>query len=118
MSRQRTETPHMDWTEKMLMGCLVVILLALVAMVVCMSVTTAYNVQSVNNGELYAKSGTVTEVNVTEDAVTFVDTQGYAWTFTGCEDWQVGDRLAAVMHTMGTDTILDDAIVGTPHYEG
>lgn len=118
MSKQRKVISPMDWTEKMMMGCLVVVLLALVAVVVCMSVATAYNVQSVNNGELYAKSGVVTEVNVTEDAVTFVDTQGYAWTFTGCEDWQVGDRLAAVMHTMGTETILDDAIVGTPRYEG
>lgn len=68
--------------------------------------------------EQYAKSGVVTDVDTEADVVTFVDTQGNAWTFTGCEDWQVGDRLAVIMNTQGTESIYDDVIMGTPHYEG
>lgn len=61
--------------------------------------------------ELYAKSGRVVEVNDEHDVVTFMDSNGFLWSFYGVEDWCVGDWCAVIFNTMGTSTILDDKIV-------
>lgn len=59
----------------------------------------------------YAKQGIVTEIDTQQDVVTFIDTQGRAWSFYGVEDWQEGDMLACIMDTQGTDTVYDDAVL-------
>ena len=65
----------------------------------------------------YAKSGIVTRVDRKTDTVTFVDRSGNEWSFTGAEDWMVGDHIAVVMDDYGTETIFDDRVVSV-RYEG
>jgi hypothetical protein len=60
---------------------------------------------------IYPKSGYVIEVDRENDTVTFVDSMGEAWTFSGVEDWAKGDGIAAIMDTMGTESIYDDEII-------
>ena len=50
---------------------------------------------------------------VTEDVVYCVDFSGNEWSFTGIEDWMVGDFCSMVMDNMGTKCIYDDEIVST-----
>lgn len=66
---------------------------------------------------LYAKSGRVVEVNKDFDFVTFIDSNGNLWSFLGTEDWMVGDWVAVIMDTMGTESIYDDRVVSVT-YEG
>ena len=58
----------------------------------------------------YPNVGTVTEINREDDSVTFVDGVGFAWSFYGVEDWELGDTVVVIMYDKGTDSILDDEI--------
>lgn len=60
---------------------------------------------------LYPTAGIVTEVDYSTDTVTFTDSTGNTWSFSGTEDWMLGDGCAAIMDGRGTDTIYDDTIV-------
>lgn len=61
--------------------------------------------------DMYPTAGIVTEVDYSTDTVTFTDATGNAWSFSGTEDWMLGDGCAAIMDGRGTDTIYDDAVV-------
>lgn len=63
--------------------------------------------------DLYPTAGVVTEVDRDTDTVTFKDATGHLWAFSEAEDWMVGDRIACIMDTRGTDSIRDDRIVST-----
>lgn len=65
--------------------------------------------------EYYAKTTVVTEVDEESDTVYCVDFHGDEWSFTGIEDWMVGDYCAMVMDNMGTKIIYDDEIVSTTY---
>lgn len=65
---------------------------------------------------LYPKSGIVTEVNIPANTVTVTDANGNGWAFYGTEDYEVGDAVAMIMDSKGTETIYDDEIV-TVRYE-
>lgn len=60
---------------------------------------------------LYPTCGIVTEVNYTENMVTFTDFNGNSWSFYGTEDWIAGDIASAIMDKMGTDIIYDDEVL-------
>lgn len=64
---------------------------------------------------LYARSGRVIEVNYADALVTFEDSNGNLWSFSGAEDWAIGDWVACVMDTQGTTTIYDDIIISSTH---
>lgn len=66
---------------------------------------------------LYPTQGTVTEVDYQTDTVTFSTATGMLYSFRGTEDWEPGDRLAAIMFDNYTETIEDDAII-TARYCG
>lgn len=65
--------------------------------------------------EIYTREMTVTEINVTEDVVILVDTEGHEWAFYGVENWLVGDMCTCTMDNNGTENITDDAIVFTAY---
>lgn len=63
---------------------------------------------------LWANTGIVTEVNGTE--IVFVDFVENEWAFySNAEDWDVGDRVAVVMDSNGTDIIYDDTILAAKY---
>ena len=64
---------------------------------------------------LYARSGRVIEVNYADALVTFEDSNGNLWSFSGVEDWAVNDWVACVMDTQGTPTIYDDIIISSTY---
>ena len=67
--------------------------------------------------DYYARSGEVIGIYRNHDTVVWTDCAGNMWEFKGVEDWEVGDRIACIMYTMGTEEIWDDAIVSV-RYEG
>ena len=65
--------------------------------------------------ELYARAGIVVELDEEADIVYFEDFMGEIWSFMECEDWAIGDIVAVVMNTMGTELIYDDEIVSVTY---
>lgn len=59
---------------------------------------------------LYPLCGRIVEIDYFDDVVIFEDGAGLAWCFYGVEDYHVGDFVACIMDSAGTDTILDDII--------
>lgn len=66
---------------------------------------------------LYAKTTIVQELDEENDMVILRDSNGYTWTFTGIEDWEINDVCSCLMDTKGTPSIYDDEILST-QYEG
>lgn len=64
---------------------------------------------------IYTREMTVTEINVAEDVVVLVDTEGHEWAFYGVENWLVGDMCTCTMDNNGTENITDDAIIFTTY---
>lgn len=62
---------------------------------------------------LYPTQGTVCEVDSKSDIVSFQTATGHIYSFYGAEDWEEGDRLAAIMFDNYTETVTDDAIITT-----
>ena len=62
-------------------------------------------------GTEYPQGFIVTEVNQEEDTITLTTATGYDYIWTGSEDWQEGDQVAAIMNDQGTPSILDDSII-------
>jgi hypothetical protein len=81
---------------------IIIVLLALILFTACAPKSTS---------TIYPKSGYVIEVDRENDTVTFVDSMGEAWTFSGAEDWAKGDGIVVIMDTMGTENIYDDEII-------
>lgn len=62
-------------------------------------------------GTEYPQGFIVTEVNQEEDTITLTTATGYDYIWTGSEDWQEGDQVAAIMNDNSTPSILDDSII-------
>lgn len=60
---------------------------------------------------MYAKTAMVYELDRTCDIVYVVDSNGEAWTFEGCEDYELGDYVSMIMYDNGTQSIYDDIIL-------
>ena len=94
----------------------VMLVVAMVAMMVVgcnASVSASSPVDDACERDVYAALTVVTEVDEEEDVVYCVDFSGNEWSFTGIEDWMVGDFCSMVMDNMGTKCIYDDEIVST-----
>lgn len=65
---------------------------------------------------LYPLSAHVVDLNETTDTVTVETATGNRFAFTGCEDWQIGDRCAAIMYDNGTEAVTDDVILSVRYY--
>lgn len=86
----------------------VTLMFSLLALIMCVMIAHG-------EPELYAKVGIIIELNEEEDTVYFVDFMEQVWCFKGCEDWAIGDVVAAIMDTMGTEVIYDDEIVSVTY---
>lgn len=86
-------------------------LAVLLGIICALIVGAAFGRANVPDAELYPRSGVVTGIDRDSDTVEWTDASGHVWAFAGCEDWMVGDGVAAIMDDMGTDAITDDAIV-------
>lgn len=65
---------------------------------------------------IYTRCMEVTNVNYDTEIVQCIDSVGFEWEFTGCEDYVEGDLVTCIMATNGTDdTILDDTIIETQY---
>lgn len=62
----------------------------------------------------YTRTGLIVDLDYDTDTVTVVDGCGFAWQFTGCEDYCVGDLVEMLMQEAGDPkNIFDDAIYST-----
>ena len=62
---------------------------------------------------LYPTCGIVT--SVTETELEFTDVSGNVWTTFDPQDYEIGDRIAAIMDNNGTPIIYDDIVVSTKY---
>lgn len=61
---------------------------------------------------IYPNAGTIQNIDVENDTYCIVDNVGDIWEMYGIEDFQVGDNVAMIMSTNGTEnTIYDDSIL-------
>ena len=93
------------------------IILSVVTFLVCVIVAAAIayfvgNAIIKEEGECYALTACVVEVDRDNDIVTCEDSNGNLWEFYGCEDWQEGDCASLLMNDQGTPSVYDDAIEG------
>ena len=96
--------------KKVIMMVMIVVMM----MTGCNTALAASNpVDDTCERDVYAALAVVTEVDEEEDVVYCVDFSGNEWSFTGIEDWMVGDFCSMVMDNMGTVCIYDDEIVST-----
>lgn len=62
----------------------------------------------------YTRTGLVVDLDYDTDTVTVVDGCDFAWRFTGCEDYCVGDLVEMLMQEAGDpEDIFDDVIYST-----
>ena len=63
----------------------------------------------ISSGYVYPDAMMVTEVK--DDIVTVETTTGNIFAFHGAEDYEVGDMVATIMCSNGTDDVTDDTIL-------
>lgn len=69
----------------------------------------------VNN--IYAKTAIIYDFDYENDTVYISDSNGEAWSFTGIEDYQIGDYVSMIMYDNDTSSIYDDIIISV-RYSG
>lgn len=65
----------------------------------------------------YPMTALVVDTDVSANIVYISCANGNVFSFTGVEDWQIGDLCTCIMYMIGTDTVHDD-IVKTATYAG
>lgn len=63
----------------------------------------------ISRGLIYPDAMTVTDVS--GNTVTVETVTGNAFQFYGSEDYEVGDTVATIMYSNGTDDVTDDSIL-------
>lgn len=63
----------------------------------------------ISSGYVYPDAMMVTEVK--DDVVTVETATGNIFAFNGAEDYEVGDMVATIMCSNGTDEVTDDSIL-------
>ena len=86
------------------MGILLAILLSLIA-----------SGQLKENGNLYAETAVVTEIDYSTDEVVVECFNGNLFSFYGTDDWAEGDICSMLMNDNGTPTVTDDEIVSVKY---
>ena len=84
----------------------VIALILIIVLLLCVSIGLILYID-----HLYARSMTVISLDYVHDLVTIEDSNGFLWSFYGCEDWMVGDSCACVMFDSFSRPIFDDKIV-------
>lgn len=73
--------------------------------------------ETVRIEDLRPVTAKVVELDRETDTVTVETASGFLFAFEGCEDYEIGDYISAIMHTNGTPNITDDRFL-TVHYSG
>ena len=60
----------------------------------------------------------VTDLDRTTDTVTIETATGLLFQFYGCEDYEVGDYVSAILYDNGTKGNVTDDIIVSVHYSG
>lgn len=81
-----------------------------------LALMSTLNGTPVENHSIYVRTMEVIQIDYETDIVSCVDSVGFEWEFSGCEDYAEGDLISCIMDTMGTEeTILDDYILDTQY---
>ena len=86
------------------MGILLAILLSLIA-----------SGQLKENGNLYAETAIVREIDYATDTVTVECFNGNLFSFSDCDDWAEGDICSMLMDSKGTSEVTDDEILSVKY---
>lgn len=98
--------------KKILSLAMVILLMATLTASASPSQPTEWNAPPVYNN-LYAEAMVIVRCDYPTDRVTCMDGNGNLWQFTGIEDYYVGDIVAMIMDSKGTELIYDDEILLT-----
>ena len=91
----------------------IVIVLALGGAIVCLVCYGKHDPAlgvDLSDGQYYALTTQVIEIDEESDAVVVEDFNGNLWEFYGIEDWQVGDCASLIINSRGTVSVEDDRI--------
>lgn len=72
---------------------------------------TAFYTKYETESQFYPASYIVTDTDEKNDLLYLTNSTGYTFTWSGIEDWQVGDQAVAIMNNNDTLSITDDIIV-------
>lgn len=62
-------------------------------------------------GDQYPETMKIIDMNREADIVYVMTANGCKYSFKGCEDWEIGDGVSAIMHNNGSSFVIDDYIV-------
>lgn len=77
-------------------------IVALFAMILAFSTACA---------EIYPQTFFVNDIDRAQDVLILIDFNGNEWLWSGIEDYEKGDIIAAIMEDNGTKIIYDDIII-------
>lgn len=89
----------------------IIITIANIIITIAVCITLLAITMHITKADEYPATMLVTELEYATDTVVCEDGNGNMWEFEGIEDWMVGDRVAAIMSTKGTESIYDDEFV-------
>ena len=72
----------------------------------------------VQEHSIYMRCMEITSLDYKTDVVTCIDSVGFEWKFTGCEDYCENDIVCALMDTMGTENTIKDDVILKVNYSG
>ena len=61
--------------------------------------------------EIYPQTFFVNDIDHAQDMLILIDFNGNEWLWSGIEDYEKGDIIAAIMEDNGTEIIYDDTII-------
>lgn len=66
---------------------------------------------STARAEIYPQTFFVNDIDHAQDMLILIDFNGNEWLWSGIEDYEKGDIIAAIMEDNGTEIIYDDIII-------
>lgn len=79
--------------------------------VIAAAMLAAGNINTASMSDIYPHSAIVVNIDIGTDTVIIRDQSGRTWQFSGVEDWMIGDICACIMHSNGTQSVLDDTVL-------
>lgn len=80
--------------------------------VAIITILILFTLPAIGSAEIYPNTMFVIDLDETNDEVICIDFNGNTWSFSGIEDWAIGDIVSMIMDNNNTpQTIYDDSIM-------
>lgn len=86
-------------------------ILITLALILSLLPCVAFTTPSTEMGDYYPRMFIVESLDYERDVVVLLDGVGMLWEMEDCDDWEIGDTVAAIMYNNGNNILTDDSIV-------